>query len=187
MQVLKAVLSDPSIVKTLSPEAHQTALIFWRDFEKSAIDLPPAERNKFVSLSSDILVLGRKFLDGVNAPRLPTSIKPSELAGLQDKGMGVRLQLQAKFTQRDLLVYPGSMQAHMIMRTAPEEEPRRRIYLAANSSTPEQIEVLETLLRKRAELARLVGRDSFGHMTLDDKMAKTPGALAHPIFRPAWI
>lgn len=99
--------------------------------------------------------------------------------------MGVRLQLQAKFTQRDLLVYPGSMQAHMIMRTAPEEEPRRRIYLAANSSTPEQIEVLETLLRKRAELARLVGRDSFGHMTLDDKMAKTPGALAHPIFRPA--
>ena len=179
------MLSDPSIVKTLSPEAHQTAFIFWRDFEKSAIDLPPAERNKFVSLSSDILVLGRQFLDGVNAPRPPTSIKPSELAGLQDKGMGVRLQLQAKFTQRDLLVYPGSMQAHMIMRTAPEEEPRRRIYLAANSSTPEQIEVLETLLRKRAELARLVGRDSFGHMTLDDKMAKTPGALAHPIFRPA--
>ncbi|KAF8973534.1 mitochondrial intermediate peptidase [Flammula alnicola] len=173
-KVLKAVLSDPSIVATLSPEAHQTALIFWRDFEKSAIDLPPAERNKFVSLSSDILILGRKFLEGANAPRPPTSIKPSELAGLTDKGMGVRLQLQAHFTQRDLLVYPGSMQAHMIMRSAPEEEPRRRVYLAANSSTPEQIEVLETLLRKRAELARLVGRDSFAHMTLADKMAKTP-------------
>ncbi|KAF8203825.1 mitochondrial intermediate peptidase [Pholiota molesta] len=173
-EVLKAVLSDPSIVRTLSPEAYQTALIFWRDFEKSAIDLPPAERSKFVSLSSDILVLGRKFLEGANAPRPPASIKPSELAGLKDKGMGVRLQLQAQFTQRDLLVYPGSMQAHMIMRAAPEEEPRRRVYLAANSSTPEQVEVLETLLRKRAELARLVGRDSFAHMTLDDKMAKTP-------------
>jgi len=162
-------------VETLSPEAYQTALIFWRDFEKSAIDLPPAQRQKFVSLSSDILSLGRTFLENASAPRPPTSIQASDLAGLKDKGMGVRLQLQARFTQKDLKVYPGSLQAQMIMRSAPEEEPRRRVYLAANSSTPEQIEVLETLLRKRAELAQLIGRPSFAHLTLDDKMAKTPG------------
>ena len=179
--MLKSVLSDPSIVKTLSPEAYQTALIFWRDFEKSAIDLPPAERAKFVSLSSDILVLGRQFLENANTPRPPTAIKPSELAGLKDKGLGIRLQLQARFTQRDLLVYPGSLQAQMIMRSAPEEEPRRRVYLAANSSAPEQLNVLETLLRKRAELAQLVGRQSFAHMTLDDKMAKTPGESSIPL------
>ena len=175
-KVLKLVLSDPSIVKTLSPEAHQTALIFWRDFEKSAINLSPEQREKFVTLSSEIVVLGRQFLEGVNAPRPPASIKPSELQGLKDKGLGVRLQLQAQFTQRDLLVYPGSVQAHMIMRAAPEEEPRRRVYIAANSSTPQQIEVLETLLRKRADLARIVGYESYAHMTLDDKMAKSPGA-----------
>lgn len=182
-QVLKVVLSDPSIVKTLSQEAYQTALIFWRDFEKSAINLPPEQRKKFVSLSSDILVLGRQFLAGTNAPRSPATIKASDLAGLKDKGMGVKLRLQAQFTRRDLLVYPGSLQAQMIMRSAPEEEPRKRLYVAANSSTPEQIEVVETLLRKRAELARLVGRESFAHMILDDKMAKTPGkfALIHRI------
>ncbi|KAF5323364.1 hypothetical protein D9611_005669 [Ephemerocybe angulata] len=173
-EVLKAVLSDPSIVKTLSPEAYQTALIFWRDFEKSAIDLPPSERQKFVTLSSDILSLGRQFLENASSPRPPASIKASELSGLKDNGMGVRLQLQARFTKRDLQVYPGSVQAQMIMRSAPEEEPRKRIYLAANSSTPTQIEVLETLLRKRAELAQLIGRPSFAHLTLDDKMAKTP-------------
>nr|Q6Y5M6.1 RecName: Full=Mitochondrial intermediate peptidase; Short=MIP; AltName: Full=Octapeptidyl aminopeptidase; Flags: Precursor [Coprinellus disseminatus]AAO61501.1 mitochondrial intermediate peptidase [Coprinellus disseminatus]AAZ14915.1 mitochondrial intermediate peptidase [Coprinellus disseminatus] len=173
-EVLKVVLSDPSIVKTLSPEAYQTALIFWRDFEKSAIDLPPAERQKFVSLSSDILSLGRQFLENANTPRPPTSIKASHLAGLKDQGMGVRLQLQARFTKKDLQVYPGSLQAQMIMRSAPEEEPRRRIYIASNSSTPEQISVLEALLRKRAELAQLIGRPSFAHLTLDDKMAKTP-------------
>ncbi|KIL71684.1 hypothetical protein M378DRAFT_65150 [Amanita muscaria Koide BX008] len=173
-EVLKLVLSDPSIVKSLSPEAYQTALIFWRDFEKSAINLSPGQRQKFVTLSSEILVLGREFLEGVSAPRPPASIKPTELSGLKDKGLGVRLQLQAHFTQRDLLVYPGSVQAHMIMRAAPEEEPRKRVYIAANSSTPQQINVLETLLCKRAELARLVGYESFAHMTLDDKMVKTP-------------
>ena len=162
-------------METLSPEAYQTALIFWRDFEKSAIDLLPEQRQKFVSLSSDIPILGHHFLKGTNAARPPTTISSSELEGLKDKGMGVRLQLQAQFTKRDLLVYPGSLQAQMIMRSAPGEGPRRRIYMAANSSTPEQIDILETLLRKRAELARLVGRESFAHMTLDDKMAKTPG------------
>src|SRR5271169_1139543 len=100
VQVLKIVISDQSIVKTLGPEAYRTALIFWRDFEKSAIDLPPDQRKKFVSLSSDILVFGRRFLEGTNAPRPPTSITPSELDGLKDKGMGARLQLQAQFTQR---------------------------------------------------------------------------------------
>ncbi|KAJ7925965.1 mitochondrial intermediate peptidase [Mycena leptocephala] len=170
--VLKAVLTDPSIVETLTPEAHATALIFWRDFENSAIDLPPEQRDKFVSLSSDLLVLGRKFLQGVSSPA-------SELAGLKDQGMGVRLQLQARFTQRDLLVYPGSLQAQMIMRSAPAEEPRRRVYIASNSSTPEQIDALDRLLRARAELAQLVGKPSFAHMALDDKMAKSPGNVGH--------
>ncbi|KAF9454102.1 mitochondrial intermediate peptidase [Macrolepiota fuliginosa MF-IS2] len=173
-EVLKAVLSDPSLVKTLSPEAYQTALIFWRDFEKSAIDLPPEQRQQFVSFSSDILVLGREFLGNASAPRPPAAIRPGDLAGIKDQGMGVRLQLQAQFTKRDLLVYPGSLQAHMIMRSAPDEEPRRRMYIAANSSTDQQVDTLEKLLKTRAELARLVGRRSFAHMTLDDKMAKTP-------------
>ncbi|KIY67213.1 mitochondrial intermediate peptidase [Cylindrobasidium torrendii FP15055 ss-10] len=178
-EVLGAVLSDPEIVKSLSPEAYQTALIFWHDFEHSAINLPDAQREKFVSLSTEILVLGRQFLRDVNAPRPPASIRPSELSGLKDQGLGVRLKLQARFTQRDLQVYPGSVQAQMIMRSAPAEEPRRRVYIAANSSTPGQIQVLEEILRKRAELARLVGRESFAELTLDNKMAKTPANVSH--------
>jgi mitochondrial intermediate peptidase len=89
--------------------------------------------------------------------------------------MGVRLRLQAQFTRRELLVYPGSLQAQMIMRSAPSEEARRKVYVASNSSSPEQVEVLERLLQARAELARLVGKESYSHMTLTDKMAKCPG------------
>ncbi len=175
LQILKSVLSDPDIVKSLSPEAYKTALIFWHDFEQSAIALPPAQREKFVSLATDIIVLGRQFLKDADALRPPASIKPSELSGLTDQGMGVRLKYQARFTQRDLLVYPGSLQAQMIMRSAPAEEPRRKMYIAANSSSPEQIATLEQLLRKRAEVAHLVGHSSYAEMTLDSKMAKSPG------------
>ncbi|KAI0324462.1 mitochondrial intermediate peptidase [Cubamyces sp. BRFM 1775] len=178
-EVLGAVLSDQEVVESLSPEAYQTALIFWRDFEKSGIHLPPAQRERFVALSTEILVLGRQFLNETAAPRPPARIKFSELQGVEDLGMGARLLLQAQVTKRDLLVYPGSLQAQMIMRSAPSEEPRRKVYLAANYSTPEQIELLERVLRARGELARLVGKESYAHMSLTDKMAKSPENVQH--------
>ncbi|CCM03140.1 uncharacterized protein FIBRA_05262 [Fibroporia radiculosa] len=173
-EVLSVVFSDPEIVRSLGPEAYQTALIFWRDFEKSGIDLPPEQRNRFVSLSTEIILLGRQFLNESAAARPPALIKPSELQGLKDMGLGARLRLQAQVTNRDLHVYPGSLQAQMIMRSAPEEGPRKKVYLAANASTRDQIDTLEKLLRARGELARLVGKSSFAHMTLSDKMAKSP-------------
>ncbi|KAG6333072.1 hypothetical protein ID866_6023 [Astraeus odoratus] len=173
-KVLDIVLHDPEIVMSLSREAHQTALIFWRDFEKSAIRLPPESREKFVSLSSEILSLGHEFVTQASAPRSAAVIEASELEGLKDEGMGVMLRRQASSTRKNLLVYPGSHQAHMIMCSAPKESPRKKLYVAAHSSTPQQIECLERLLRARAELARLVGWDSYAGMTLHDKMAKTP-------------
>lgn len=186
-QVLRAVLSDPEVSNSLKPEARETALIFWRDFEKSGVNLPPEQRNKFVSLSSEILHLGRQFLNETASPRPPAVIKPYELTGLKDNTMGTRLRLQAQFTQRDLVVYPGSLQAQMILHSAPEEEPRRKVYMAANSSTPEQIEILEKLLHARGELARLVGKPSFAHMTLTDKMAKSPGASLHELLLVCYL
>ncbi|KIJ66277.1 hypothetical protein HYDPIDRAFT_109271 [Hydnomerulius pinastri MD-312] len=173
-EILHTVLHDPEIVKSLSQEAHQTALIFWRDFERSAIKLPPEQRDKFVSLSSEILTLGHEFVQQASAGRPPAIVAPSELEGLKDQGMGTRLRRQAWSTQRDLLVYPGSHQAHMIMRSAPNESPRKKLYLASHASSPRQIECLERLLHARAELAQLVGWDSFAGMTLSDKMAKSP-------------
>ncbi|KAI6031498.1 mitochondrial intermediate peptidase [Pisolithus microcarpus] len=177
--VLDVVLHDPEVVKSLSSEAYQTALIFWRDFEKSAIRLPPASREKFVSLSSEILSLGHEFVNQASAPRPAALIEASELEGLKDDGMGARLQRQASSTQKSLLVYPGSHQAYMIMRSAPMESPRKKLYVAAHSSTSRQIACLERLLGARAELARLVGWDSYAGMVLHDKMAKTPENVNH--------
>ncbi|TFY80026.1 hypothetical protein EWM64_g3984 [Hericium alpestre] len=173
-ETLRDVLSDREVRESLSREALQTALIFWRDFEKSGVNLSTEQRDRFVSLSSEILVLGREFLNQANTAKPPASIRPDELKGLKDHGLGSRLQLQSRFTQRDLLVYPGSLQAQMIMRSAPQEEPRRKVYMASNSSSPEQVQVLEALLRARGQLAQLTGSQSFAHMTLSDKMAKSP-------------
>lgn len=177
--VLKAVLADQELFNALSKEGQETALVFWRDFEKCAIDLPDAQRNRFVSLSTEILVLGRQFMNDELRVRPPAVIRAEELDGLKDRGMGIRLKNQAFWTRRDLQVYPGSPQAQMIMRSAPNEEPRRKVYLASNSSTQEELYLLEQLLKTRAELARLVGSRSFAHMELIGKMAKSPENVRH--------
>ena len=173
--MLKAVLADSELFNALNKEGQETALMFWRDFEKYAIHLPDDQRNQFVSLSTEILVLGHKFVNGESRVRAPAVIRAEELEGLKDRGMGIRLKNQAFWTRRHLQVYPGSLQAQMIMRSAPKEEPRRKVYLASNTSTQEELDLLEKMLKTRAELARLVGSQSFAHMELVGNMAKSPG------------
>lgn len=62
----------------------------------------------------------------------------------------------------------------MIARYAREGEARRLVYIGGMRRDEQRIEVLETLLKERAELANVLGKDSWGDVVLADKMAKTP-------------
>ena len=94
--MLKRIFSDGELVRSLSPEAYYTALIFWRDFEKSAINLPEESRKKFVELSQEILTLGRQFLNEGAVARPPAYIQYSELEGLKVRLLLIRLHRHAK-------------------------------------------------------------------------------------------
>jgi mitochondrial intermediate peptidase len=72
-------------------------------------------------------------------------------------------------------VEPESTEARRVLRYSANEDARRRVYVAQNTSRPEDIEVLENLLRDRAELAVLVGHRSYADMLLKDKMGNNPG------------
>lgn len=63
----------------------------------------------------------------------------------------------------------------MIMSSVSDDATRRALYVATNASTREEIDVLQALLKTRAQLASLVGKDSYAHFALDDKMTKSPG------------
>jgi intermediate peptidase len=52
------------------------------------------------------------------------------------------------------------------------------MYMGINSATPQQLSTLHDLLQSRAQLATLLGSQSFGHMYLCDKMARTPEHVA---------
>ncbi|KAG9286022.1 hypothetical protein G9A89_022698 [Geosiphon pyriformis] len=171
-KVLKRVLSTSSISSKFSTEELQVANVFLRDFEKSGIHLPAKQREKFVQLSDKIITLGRKFYKNPSTKSIrQIEVSPlSRLGGLtSDYIQGITIK------NNNCAIIPTSpWDAQMILKYARDEEVRKDMYVASNSASRSQLSTLEDLLRTRAELANLIGMESYGHMFLIDKMVKSP-------------
>ncbi|WFC97278.1 mitochondrial intermediate peptidase [Malassezia brasiliensis] len=178
---LRRAMADAEIWAHLPEEAQAVATIFLRDFEKSGIHLPPQERERFVALSDEILVLGRAFLQDISA-RTSDQVTdfPLDLLRSMDAGLVKTLRAQTGFARRSntLPVVPGSWELHCITKFAPDERARRLAYLITYTGRHGPVDVLERLLRARHELAVLTGKRSFAEMTLVDKMAGTPSNVS---------
>ena len=149
----------------MSYEAHQTGLIFAREFELSGIHLPQAKRERFLALSSEIVSLGRQFQLNAAKPRPDVEIHASETPARWN------LRRSPNYVQ-----FPASsLEADEVVRSSTNPEIRRKVFLASQVSTPDELETLHRLLVARGELASLVGFSSFAAMTLDNKLAKHPG------------
>ena len=192
--VLKSILSNHEIASTLSSEATAVAQVFLRDFEKSGIHLPPAERERFVQLSDEILVLGRGFLQDIagndasddfarNASAKPGGDKSHTVElpthWLEDVNPTVLKAVRASaITDSDgLLTFSAADQPWVfqtLLKFAPDERARKVAFRAANYGSQAQVQRLERLLKARAELATLTGAGSYSEMALGDKMAKEP-------------
>lgn len=177
----------------LSESELQLIQTFMNDFEKSGIHLDTSRRQRFVDLSDEIQVLGRRFLGDIAAgqngnseaagmEQVPMIEIPRASDALEGFDKRVFSSLPAGGSRGPLrdqprssrFVAPGSWEAQMILRFAPKSEARKIVYEGSNRADPARIAVLENLLAKRGELARVLGKESWSEVQLTDKMAKTP-------------
>ncbi|KWU44347.1 mitochondrial intermediate peptidase [Rhodotorula sp. JG-1b] len=181
LKTLHAML--PASTPTKSPAlfaAYAVATPFLRDFEKSGIHLPPAQRAEFVSLSTSIIQLGRRFLQNASEPdaREPVCLDRSELEAAFGAAMTRRLLGDdVPESQRQVWIDPTSYEGRVLARHHPSASVRRALFVAANAAPASHVETLDELLTARARLARLVGRESWADVALEDKMAQTPEAV----------
>ncbi|KAG8980161.1 Mitochondrial intermediate peptidase [Tulasnella sp. JGI-2019a] len=174
-EVLRAVMQDQDVASTFSYEQRQTALIFIRDFERSGIHLPPESRSTFVALSDQVNILSRTF--STPSSRKSLYVRRTELDGMPPRVIQ-NLARQSSFTGK-LRVIPGSWEALTINKYSPNEDLRHRLHVAEMQPDPSKVEALDDLLKVRDQLARLVGRPSFGEWSLDNKMAKSADDVLH--------
>ncbi|OJK02674.1 hypothetical protein ASPACDRAFT_75799 [Aspergillus aculeatus ATCC 16872] len=171
---LKKAAANPLVTAHWSEEEKIVAQILIKDFSNSAIHMPPNERQRFVNLSTEVSQLGSAFVNGAEPAQAKVYVEANNLRGLDP----MLVHKMKRWGTRTISVPTMGLIPRMALRSVHMEDVRREIYLATRTSSPNQIQVLEKLLTKRAELAQLSGFESFAHMTLHDKMAKSPEAVA---------
>ncbi|KAK3300926.1 mitochondrial intermediate peptidase [Chaetomium fimeti] len=169
---LATAMANPDVTAVWSEEEKAVAEVLKLDFTKSAVSLPQKYRDRFVKLSSEISAVGSAFVQEM-APEQDTVIFPSsELRGMDP--------VQARgLTQGGNVYLPTlSGQAALALRTVHDADARKRIFYASRTASRQSVEMLEYLMKLRAELATLSGFESYGHLALSDRMmARSPEAV----------
>lgn len=171
---LKTALANPEVTSHWSEGEKIVARILIKDFANSAIHMPPQDRQRFVDLSNEISQVGSSFVADAETAKSHVVFNANSLRGLDPV-----LVQQLKRWNRTVPVPTMGMIPRLALRSVHDESVRREIYLSTRTSTTKQVHRLEQLLKKRAELAKLTGHQSFGHMALTDKMAKSPEAVSN--------
>ncbi|EMD00125.1 hypothetical protein BAUCODRAFT_63450 [Baudoinia panamericana UAMH 10762] len=168
---LKKASAVPEIYDSWSEEERTVAAILIKDFSKSAIDLAETDRQAFVDISNEIAQVGNDFVENMAAEKSTLSLESSRLKGMDP--LFVR-----QLTRWGSVQLPTvGMPATLALRYVEDADTRREIYMASRTSSHSNLQRLEQMLKRRAELAKLSGYDSFAQLTLADKMAKTPEAV----------
>lgn len=154
----------------------RVARIFLTDFERSGIHLPPSVCERFVKHSDALLFLGRSFLSSASSG--PSTVPHIEIPDPHRllTGLGRQFVDSLPRTGRNgqAVIEPGSWEAQMILRYAREGRARELVYVGGMRADKKRISVLEAMLKERAELASVLGKNNWAEVVLVDKMTKTP-------------
>jgi intermediate peptidase len=168
---LKRASAIPEVWNSWSEQERTVAKILMEDFSRSAIELPEGARQKFVTLSDEIARDGAEFVDHMGPERASLTFDSTRLSGLEP-GMVKALTRWGKTK-----IHTMGHEAQVALRYVHDEDVRKEVYMAVRTSKKSSINRLEKMLKNRAELAKLSGYESFAHMTLENKMAKSPEAV----------
>jgi thimet oligopeptidase len=141
------------------------------EFRLSGVDKDEATRTKIKSLSDDITRITSQFQRNLQESQLKVVVKDrSELAGLPEDFIA----LHKPAADGSITLTSDSPDVTPVLKFATNADLRKRIYLAyQNRAYPQNFDVLEKLLKKREELANLLGYKHWSDMNAADKMAGT--------------
>ncbi|ESO02219.1 hypothetical protein HELRODRAFT_161462 [Helobdella robusta] len=130
--------------------------LFLFDFELSGIHLSKIDREKFVCLNQNILMLGALFMENCHVPsEILRSAIPKNLQNVFSWN-GSYIRLNGLYSENNSPLV---------------REAAYKIYLHPNK---QQSERLDSLLKSRFEMANLAGFQTFGHRALKGTLVKHP-------------
>lgn len=143
-----------------------------RDFRRAGVDKDEATRNRIAAVRDQLVLIGQEFDRNIrNDSRTITVEHASDLDGLPEDfirshpaGPDGRITISIEYPDR----FP-------VMKYAKSADVRHRLTLESrNRAYPRNMTVLDSLLAKRYQLARLLGYKTWADYVTEDKMIRTP-------------
>ena len=169
-QITKAA-ATPEVWDSWTEQERVVANILVEDFARSAINLPEDTRQRFVDLSGEIADVGTEFTEKMGPATSYLKFDSKRMRGLEPN------MARALTKWGETKIGTMNHEAQMALRYVEDADVRREIYMAVRTANKPSIVRLEAMLKSRAELAKLSGYETFAHMTLENKMAKSPEAV----------
>jgi thimet oligopeptidase len=152
-----------------------------RDFRLAGVDKDEATRQRIKELRDELVLIGQDFDRNIRTDlRKVTAKNAAELDGLPQDFIA-RHKPDSSGAIQLTIDYPDSLPVFSFARN---EALRKRMYLEYNNrGYPGNMEVLDKMIARRAELARLIGYGSWADYITADKMVGTAAQAASFIDR----
>lgn len=178
-EALQALQVDPSDKVT-----HHYVKNSIRDYKRAGVDKDEATRRRIQELNEELTLIGQEFGRNIQSDTRTIYVKQEDLVGLPDDyirshpvGEGGRVTITTD--------YPDYIP---FMSYSKSERARKELYKEfRNRAVPANLDVLDRLLAKRYELARLLGYENWADYITGDKMIGSEKAAQEFITRIARI
>ena len=146
-----------------------------REMRRAGVELDSAGRARVLDLSNQIAFASNQYAENMaSSVRFIEVENRSELDGMPEDFIASHPP-NGNGKIRISIDYPDWLAIHTYCKS---EEVRRRLFQEAmNRAYPENVPVIEQLLRLRAELAHMLGYPNFAAYAIEDKMLATPEAV----------
>ncbi len=141
------------------------------DYKQAGITLPEEIQKKVASIKKELTELTTEFNNNIYADASFIMVSREELEGLDDNFI-------KNLTKDENGLYklgvdnPTYLQ---VMMDCSVSETRKKLFDAYNNRAyPQNVTVLQRIIEKRDQLAKLLGFKSFAHLSISNEMAETP-------------
>ena len=142
-----------------------------QDFKRDGLDLPDDQLEQVKNLKKELAALATDFEKNIASDNRTVIMTREELAGLSDDFINA-----LKTTDDGKYIVGVDYPTYFaVMQQATAAQTRKTLYSAFNNRAyPQNQMVLQQIIAKRDQLAKLLGFESYAHLDISDQMAGTP-------------
>ena len=187
-----SIANDNKAMIRLDEEGRRMVVSLRDEFEREGIGLCNEKREKVLEAGGNVVELESMFLRNITEAHAHNGDNNNNNNNNTAIGGGTQLW---KFSRKEVeKVIPSSYlppsstdddfgNVHLntdpritgtILQHSPSTSLRREAHYAANTTCPQNLDVLSSLLQARHVLSQLTNHQSYGHRYLEDKMVKSP-------------